>query len=257
MTVYNFYNPNLHSNIVRGTLTSVTDFYYHISKVIKCNIQNCTTDYNGMLKLSNKNNNFGLNGYKLSKLECADDIVVMSSRVLIDSVKFQDIKIECKTLVLLDSHDILLGNLGISGNIGLILQNNPNVKFDNIILLANPSTKNIIFKNYEYIEYYHKFNINRIQNLYSSTIYEYKRSNKEYIKTYNYYTENIGKNLIERLILNIPVEYSPEGKGIDDGLHYYLKYLGVDDNLEQPLENIDCSKLLLEDIKIIDMLKGL
>jgi len=240
MTFYNFYNPSLHSNTVRGTFTSVLDAFNLIKEHIDCNIVNTTTEVGNLCMLLQKNKNFNTN-FKISKFEpITDDTIIMSSRVLIDSIK-ENIKLKCKTLVLLDSADICLGNLGIGPDIGSILKNNPKIKFDKLILLANPSNKEVNFEKYEYIEHYHKFNINRLT--YLKEPFKYSRSDKEWIKAYNFYLENIGKGLIERLILNIPVHYSPKGKGFDDGLHYYLKYLGIDDNIEQDLKEIDIKKL--------------
>ena len=253
MTFYNFYNPSLHSNTVRGTFTSILDTFNLIKEHIDCNIINTTTEVGNLYMLLQKNKDFNTD-FKISKFEpITDNIVIMSSRVLVDSTK-EDIKIKCKKLILLDSADIYLGNLGIGPDIGFILKNNPNIKFDKLVLLANPSNKELHFDKYDYIEYYHKFDINRLK--YSREPFNYSRSDKKWIKAYNFYLENIGKGLIERLILNIPVHYSPKGKGINDGLHYYLKYLKIDDNIEQDLKNIDCSKLLKEEKNIIELLKG-
>jgi len=247
---YNFYNPSLHNNSVRGTLTSIVDMYYLNGGTI----YNTSTEIGNLHLLSSKNKGFGID-FNIEKLKpINEETVCMSSRVLIDSIKYSEIQIKCKTLVLLDSHDILIGNLGIGPDIGLVLKHNPNIHFDNLILLANPSNKELNYSKYNYIEYYHKFNINRLNNSLKSI--EYSRDQKEYIRTFNCYTENIGKNLIERLILNIPVKYSTKGKGINDGLHYYLKYLDIDDNIDQELINIDCSKLLKSD-NVFDLFKVL
>jgi len=253
MTVYNFYNPIYHNKQIRGTLTSLTDF----SVLNNIKIHNCCTDLQNFIPLIRKNNNFGLDEYKLNRPDLEDDIIVTSSRILIDSTKEPRINLKCKTLVLLDSADIYFGNLGVYPNIGLILQHNPNIKFDKLILLANPSNKDIMYPKYDYIEYYHKFNIERIKKLnMSKEMYKYSRINKEYIRCYNWYFENIGKNLLERFIMGVPIEYSPDGKKINDGLHYYLKLLGIDDNISQVLTNIDTSILTRSDKGLINDIRS-
>jgi len=253
MTVYNFYNPVYHDKQIRGTLTSLVDF----SVLNNIRIYNCSTDLQNFIPIIKRNNNFGLDEYKLGKPDLEDDIIVTSSRILIDSTKEPRINLKCKTLVLLDSADIYFGNLGVYPNTGLILQHNPNIKFDKLVLLANPANQDIMYPKYEYIEYYHKFIIERIKKLnISKEMYKYSRVNKEYIRCYDGYFENIGKNLIERLILNISVQYLPDGKKVNDGLHYYLKLLGIDDNISQALTNIDTSILTRSDKELINDIRS-
>ena len=250
MTVYNFYNPIYHNKHIRGTLTSLTDF----SVINHVRIHNCTTDLMNMILLSQKNKYFGLENYNFSDCDCTDDVIITSSRIMLDSVKESKIKLTCKTLVLLDSADIYFGNVGVYPNVGLILQNNPNIKFDKLILLGNPANKELLYHKYEFVEYYHKFNIERLKKLNLKSI-KYSRDQKEWIRVYNSYFENIGKGLIERLIMNVPVQYLPDGKdfndGLNDGLHYYLKYLGIDDNIGQELKNIDTFKLVTNDLSLL------
>jgi hypothetical protein len=169
-----------------------------------------------------------------------DDIIITTLYTL----KQKSYKIKCDKLIILDSLDFLMcHNQNILDDLYYEISKTSN----EIIVLANPF--NFQFIKYDVIEYYHKFDFDRIKKLATTrevgpeyiqnreqiiNPFMYKKFNYErYFKVGDGYYENICKIIYEFNYLNKIISYSPKNKTCDDGLTYYLKLFDIDDNKEQ------------------------
>lgn len=190
-------------------------------------------------------------------------------------------------LIVLESLDIYL--LDMENNLDDVLKNISN-NFKYVYILANPMNLEVLkkynYKNIDYIEYYVKLSKERLdkmkdkdpidnrtlirhemlKNKYKN--YYLYNSRLEYINTMKFeqhafcrigthydnihlYMENIGKLIFEYLYMNRNLDYYNYNRVGDDGVHYYMQLIGLDDrdnhmNL-RGYDNIVKEKLLFHD----------
>lgn len=180
---------------------------------------------------------------------------------------FNFYNIRAKSLILLDSLDVYTSYL--NDTLKDILHK-LSYRYKEIFLLANPFNVEIykkikdIPRNIIIDEYYTKLSKDRILTLgksinndsilLKSNILSDKYENHyiydnhmKFINTLEYngfgycrhymlnngiYIENIGKILLEYIYLGRKTDYYAYNKSLDDGLHYYLKLLDIDDNVD-------------------------
>ena len=87
----------------------------------------------------------------------------------------------------------------------------------------------------KYIDYYVYDDHNKFINTLEYKGFSYCR----HYKINSTYIENIGKILLEYIVLGRKADYYTLNKCIDDGLHYYLSLLGIDDDINNIDINID------------------
>lgn len=196
-----------------------------------------------------------------------DDIVISTMwQAATNTEWFNFSEIKGKVLILIDCLDIYTEYLADRLD-SLVEKLSSNYK--KVYLLANPINMSVYNKalkhydNVEMYEYYAKLSTYRIdyfsskaisgntllrtqilKPLYPENSYIYADHSK-FINTLTYnryaycrhfmlenglYIENIGKILFEYLYLGRDVDYYPTNKMIDDGMHYYLKQIEIDDN---------------------------
>lgn len=180
---------------------------------------------------------------------------------------------DCNLLIFLDTLGLWIGDI-----YGVLNVFQEYIKDSNSLLLGSPFNLKYsnIFKNSE--EYYHKFSDARMQYLikkFSTPLYskyydsfEYKQIKenqiypasddektahnyagyiyKRWFQRKNIYAENIGKMIYENVLLNKYTYYSNENKCIDDGLTWYFKYLDLDDNISQIMNNDKNRKMIID-----------
>lgn len=226
-----------HSGRADGVLTSVLDTYANLSRFTDITLKINTDDVGQFYLLCKRNKFFGIPD--LMKCVTLDkefeaDTILTSTKVLYDNIK-----LKCNRLILLDSADMAKLKYGLLPF--------PEIPCKNTTLLCNPATMNDKF---DCQEYYHKFNADRINTLNGCEQLLYMRVNKDhiYIKD-GIYFENIGKAIFELLYLGRSVTYY--GDKIHDGLYYYLKLFGIDGEKDYiPLEltpNDIEEKLMMKD----------
>jgi len=262
VTVFNYFKET------NGTLTSTCDAYSGLKKYLGNNVDIVTLDDSnqgpGVFPLFSHYNLGNLDITRsLSKSRVVETDVLVTSTFL-PSCQYQngvDIKFNCNRVVLLDSLSFYLAHN--MGGVEPYLDFIENTLFPGaeVVYLCNPWNQQWVPKAHEY---YHKLWWPRLDyNAPTTTIVEpfnretrnYKRgTNKDNIfvhKSFDYarwfvsfgsYVENIGKLLYEFQYHGRTVNYSPRNKEFNDGLTYYLRYLGIDDNVEQELD-VDLSKL--------------
>ena len=81
------------------------------------------------------------------------------------------------------------------------------------------------YANYRQCYYYDTHN--KFVNMNEYGCFTYCR---HYMLENGIYIENIGRILFEFLLNGKQVDYYPINKTIDDGMHYYLEQIGIDDN---------------------------
>ncbi len=182
-------------------------------------------------------------------------------------------KFDCDLMIFLDTLGLWIAS--IYNKLSELQEYIQNI---NTLLLCSPFNFQFnIFSDVK--EYYHKFSnqrINYLKNKYMKpryqsmyTAHKYKSLKDNQIQTtdeaefipHNYagyiyhrwferkgmFAENIGKMIYEFVLLDKPVQYKAINKTMNDGLHYYLKYLDVDDSFDQYLSNISYFKRNIED----------
>lgn len=189
-------------------------------------------------------------------------------------------KVKAKNLIILDSLDMHIAN---DNGVLHAQLDNIRKYFDNIYILANPFVMTFLkrkcHEKIEYIEYFSKISADRVEKCGNcdkidqrvlvrnrqlcskyNDVYVYDKRN-ERINTLSfskhafarighgpkepyYFVENIGKLLFEYMYLGRQPDYYPLNKQLDDGLHFYLQMLDIDDNVENLNINVPKSKLL-------------
>lgn len=262
VTVLNYFRET------NGTLTSTCDAYCGLKEFSNQDIQIVTIDDSHQgpaafpLFAHYNLNNLDITKSLSKKRVIETDVLVTSS--FLPSCQYQfgvDIEFRCNRVVLLDSLSFFLAHN--MGGVDQYLDFTENVLFPGVevVYLCNPWNQQWVPQAHEY---YHKLWWPRLDYLKPETTVDepfnretrnYKRgTNKDNIfvhKSFDYarwfvrfgsYVENIGKLLYEFQYLGRDVNYSPKNKEFNDGLTYYLQYLGIDDNVEQRLD-ADLSKL--------------
>lgn len=211
-----------------------------------------------------KNRKFSVFSY--DNIDENDAILTTFWQLIVDAATLNFNRIRAKTLIIIDSLDIYTEYL--RGTIYSVLNNISN-NFVYIYILCNPFNRKILEnvkflpKNIQILQYFVKMpSCNGICVKYNSDTvitkskvlynkyanyrqcYYYDTHNKfvnmneygcfaycrHYMLENGIYIENIGRILFEFLLNGKQVDYYPINKTIDDGMHYYLQQIGIDDN---------------------------
>lgn len=273
MTIINYANKT-----ISGSIFTLSDLYLFLkNSQTQYNIKQEMIFFDLINKndfLLSKNIFQALQNYTCTEFSIAnkfkifeDDIIITSTYVLFHVLP----KLKCKKLIILDSLDyhIMVDN----GTINFILEYYKNI---DIIFLLNPfnfyyKEDKILLKKYLYFSKLSDIRLNLLnnsdddrvlirdkclQNIYKKTfLYEdrYKFINTLQFRKFAFirlqhmqglYIENIGKMLFEFIFLGKEVDYYAANKIVDDGLHFYLEQLGIDDNIDNLDIKIEQKKLL-------------
>lgn len=240
--------------------------YYNINMYIKCYKQNTTDDTRELIQ-HNKilKEHMILNNPKVLKYNNYMPGINITVSWAFQNLDWKQIKGD--TLIVLESLDIYMLYLNNKlYDILKIISNN----FKHVYILANPMNLEVLkkynYKNIDYIEYYIKLSKERLDKMgnkddidnrtlirHEILIDKYKEhylynSRLEYINTLKFkshafcrigtyfngtqlYMENIGKLIFEYLYLNRNLDYYNYNRVGDDGIHYYMKLIELDDKV--------------------------
>lgn len=272
---------NFADKTINGSVFTLSDLQLELQKYMNVETHlkffklNNPSEFKLLKNIKNAITKYALIEYDINECVNKDDIVITSYYVLIN-VDFSNIK--AKSLIILDSLDVYndIKKQKFYDVINSIKQN-----FENVYLLFNTFNYNLIsdIENVTKIEYFSKLSTTRInklkgletderelirvQELKNSEKKQYLYNNRyEFINTLKFKSfsflrmphldsqitvENFGKLFFEYLYLEREVNYYCKNKVVNDGMHYYMKKIGLDSNTD--LINIKINKeLLLKEI---------
>lgn len=282
-----------------GSIVTLTDLQIELSKYfdVRTSLKFFkllhTKEYKKLINIKDAVDKYCLINYSVFNDFIEDDIIITSYYAL-KNIQLNTFK--CKHLIILDSLDVY----DDISNSNIDLLNDLDCLKCNVYLFFNTfnintfKKYNINFNNIIVKEYFSKISKDRVLKLGEKIVHnkilvrdeKLYDSNKELYFLYNnrysflntlefkgfsfsrmkhmekYFVENIGKLFFEYLYLDREVNYFANNKIIDDGMHYYLKKINVDSNINHI--NIKINKSILEEHiffnkndELIQFLKGL